>query len=99
MLILFNKTLEQCRQLGARGGRAHALNLRLRQSQAAVQPVAELAQLPTQTAHEASVRLDTQFPWLTAAFAGRGTQSASHDSCVRSKKQISKAAGSIVLRS
>ena len=28
MDILFRKTIEQCRQLGARGGRAHARNLR-----------------------------------------------------------------------
>ena len=42
MQILFNKTIEQCRQLGARGGRAYARNLRLRQSQAPVPPVAQL---------------------------------------------------------
>jgi len=32
MDILFNKTREQCRLIGARGGRAHARNLRLRQA-------------------------------------------------------------------
>jgi hypothetical protein len=42
MQILFNKTIEQCRQLGARGGRAYARNLRLRRSQASVPPVAPL---------------------------------------------------------
>ena len=36
MQIFFNKTIEECRQLGARGGRAYARNLRLRQSQAPV---------------------------------------------------------------
>jgi hypothetical protein len=73
MQILFNKTIEQCRQLGARGGRAHARNLRLRQSQASVQPVAEISGPPSETAHEASLLLDAQFPWLTAAFARRPT--------------------------
>jgi hypothetical protein len=69
MQILFNKTLEQCRQLGARGGRAHARNLRLRQSQPPLQPGAEIPGPPSETAHEASLRLDAQFPWLAAAFA------------------------------
>ena len=30
MQILFNKTIDQCRKIGARGGRAHARNLRMR---------------------------------------------------------------------
>jgi hypothetical protein len=62
MQILFNKTIEQCRQLGARGGRAHARNLRLRQIQAPVQPGAETPGPPSETAPEASLRLDAQFP-------------------------------------
>jgi hypothetical protein len=48
--ILFNKTIEQCRQLGACGGRAHARNLRLRQTQAPVQPGAETPGPPSETA-------------------------------------------------
>ena len=68
MQILFSKTMEQCRQLGARGGRAYARNLRLRQLQAQVQPVAQLPELPSETAHEASLRLDAQFPWLAGSF-------------------------------
>ena len=64
MQIFFNKTIEECRQLGARGGRAYARNLRLRQSQAPVPPV---AQLPPETVHQASLRLDAQFPWLACA--------------------------------
>jgi hypothetical protein len=71
--ILFNKTIEQCRQLGARGGRAHARNLRLRQTQAPVQPGAETPGPPSETAPEASLRLDAQFPWLAGAFARRPT--------------------------
>jgi hypothetical protein len=58
MQILFNKTIEQCRQLGARGGRAYGRNLRLRQSQAPVPPVAQLPAPPVETVHQASLRLD-----------------------------------------
>ena len=46
MQILFNKTLEQCRQLGARGGRAFARNQRLRKSQTTIPPVAPLPTPP-----------------------------------------------------
>ena len=62
--------------IGARGGRAHARNLRLRQFQAPVQPVAATPGPPSETAHEASLRLDAQFPWLAAAFARRPTRKA-----------------------
>src|ERR1035438_1533150 len=71
MQILFNKTIEQCRQLGARGGRAYARNLRLRQSQTPVPPVAQLPAPPLETVHQASLRLDAQFPWLAEASARR----------------------------
>jgi hypothetical protein len=67
MHILFNKTIEQCRQLGARGGRAYARNLRLRQSQAPVPPVVQPPAPPSETVHQASLRLDAQFPWLACA--------------------------------
>ena len=76
MDILFRKTIEQCRQLGARGGRAHAHNLRLGQSQAPVLPVAEIPGPPSETAHQASLRLDAQFPWLAVAFPPRPTRQA-----------------------
>ena len=79
MDILFRKTIEQCRQLGARGGRAHARNLRLRKFQAPVQPVAQTPGPPSETAHQASLRLDAQFPWLAAAFARRPTRRCSPD--------------------
>ena len=73
MDILFRKTIEQCRQLGARGGRAHARNRRLRQFPAPLPPVAETPGPPSETAHQASLRLDAQFPRLAAAFAPRPT--------------------------
>ena len=67
MQILFNKTIEQCRQLGARGGRAYGRNLRLRQSQAPVPPLVQLPAPPSETVHQACLRLDAQFPWLACA--------------------------------
>ena len=73
MQILFNKTIQQCRLLGARGGQAYARNLRLRKVQAppTPQPTAQLSRSRTKTTHEASLLLDRQFPWLAEAFAPR----------------------------
>ena len=71
MQILFNKTLEQCRQLGARGGRAFARNQRLRKSQTSVPPVTPLPTPPLETVHQASLLLDAQFPWLAGASTRR----------------------------
>jgi hypothetical protein len=71
MQILFNKTLEQCRQLGARGGRAFARNQRLRKSQTTVPPVTPLPTPPLETVHQASLLLDAQFPWLAGASTRR----------------------------
>jgi hypothetical protein len=67
MQILFNKTIEQCRQLGARGGRAYGRNLRLRKSQAPVPLLVQLPAPPSETVHQACSRLDAQFPWLACA--------------------------------
>ena len=71
MEILFRETIEQCRQIGARGGRAHGRNLRLRKLQMPPQPVAQTPAPPSETAHEASLLLDVQFPWLSGAFVHR----------------------------
>ena len=65
MQILFNKTIEQCRQLGARGGRAYGRNLRLRQSQAPVPPVAQLP-APPSTSLEENEDLHTMWAALLA---------------------------------
>jgi hypothetical protein len=77
MPMLFNKTLQQCRQLGARGGRAFARNQRLRKFQAPVPPVASLPTPPMETVQEASLLLDAQFPWLA------GTSSPGRRSSLR----------------
>lgn len=60
---LFNKSYEDMRAVGRRGGRARARNLRLRK--AAPAPVAPIiAEVRGETAAEAIQVLDQQFPWL-----------------------------------
>ena len=66
--ILFNKSPEQMRQLGACGGRAYGRNQRARRALLATLPeAAPPPALPRQTAAEAIHLLDTQFPWLREA--------------------------------
>ena len=93
MYLIFNQSPQQSRHNGARGGRAFARNLRLRKLRAAVS-----AQLlpqpapPRETAHEASVSLDRQFPWLAGAFAPknkRGVPSARTKTGLRGKQGTS----------
>jgi hypothetical protein len=66
--ILFNKTLEEARRLGARGGRAYARSQRARRAllAAVARPVLAPA-VPLETAAEAIAVLDAQFPWLRGA--------------------------------
>jgi hypothetical protein len=67
--ILFNKTPEQLRRIGARGGKAQARNRRARlqaPTQAQPHPRA-VPRLPAQTAAQAIAMLDAQFPWLCGA--------------------------------
>ena len=72
MYVMFNQTAQRNRRNGARGGRAFARNLRLRKLRAAQPPAPVLLQEPPpETAHEASLLLDRQFPWLAGAFAPR----------------------------
>jgi hypothetical protein len=66
--ILFNKSPEALRRLGARGGRAYGRNQRERRARmppppATVPPRAA----PCETAAAASAALDAQFPWLRGA--------------------------------
>ena len=68
--ILFNKSLEQCRQLGARGGKASACNRRFRlwaESQLPRQIAAAPHDPDRETAAAAMALLDAQFPWLRGA--------------------------------
>jgi hypothetical protein len=76
--ILFNKSIEQCREIGARGGRVHTRNLRLRKAQMQDQSAAALVPPPPlETVHEASLLLDAHFPWLAAAFSPRPSRKRS----------------------
>jgi hypothetical protein len=66
--ILFNKSPEQLRQLGACGGRAYARNQRARRALVATQAEAvPPPALPPQTTAADIHVLDTQFPWLRGA--------------------------------
>jgi len=66
--ILFNKSPEQLRRQGARGGKAYGRNQRLRRAQVPTPPtVGPLAAAPGETAAEAIADLDVQFPWLRGA--------------------------------
>jgi hypothetical protein len=66
--ILFNKSLLQCRSLGARGGRTYGRNLRARRALPATPPTAVSPHAaPSETTAEALAVLDTQFPWLRSA--------------------------------
>ena len=69
MHILFNKTVSECRLLGARGGRAHARNLRLKKLLVPPpQPNLPRSQHAPQSVHQDCLLLDQQFPWLADAF-------------------------------
>jgi hypothetical protein len=66
--ILFNKTLEQARRLGARGGRAYACNQRARRARMPPPlPTVPLRLAPRETTAQAIAVLDAQFPWLRGA--------------------------------
>jgi hypothetical protein len=63
--ILFNKSPEQLRRLGARGGKAHGRNQRARRALAPAPPLAlPPPAVPQETTATAICLLDTQFPWL-----------------------------------
>ena len=64
--VLFNKSAEQLRRLGAHGGRVHGRNQRARR---ALLPLsaAPLPQSPRETTAQAIALLQTQFPWLCEA--------------------------------
>ena len=66
--ILFNKSLDQVRRLGAWGGRTYGRNQRARSALAQALPqVARRQTPPRETAAEAIRSLDAQFPWLAGA--------------------------------
>lgn len=71
--ILFNKSPEQLRRLGARGGRAYARNQRARRAaQPTPPPAGPAPSVPQETAAQAIRMLEAQFPWLH--HAGKATR-------------------------
>jgi len=71
MYVLFSETTQQNRRNGARGGRAFARNQRLRKLLAPPPPPIREKEVEPETAHEASLLLDRQYPWLADAFRRR----------------------------
>ena len=66
--ILFNKSPEQLRLLGARGGRAYGRNLRARRARLVTLAEAVPARAASEPATaESIVVLDALFPWLRGA--------------------------------
>jgi hypothetical protein len=66
--VLFNKSPDQLRRLGARGGRAHARNRQARRARMPMSPEAvSLRAAPRETTAAAIALLDAQFPWLRRA--------------------------------
>ena len=64
----YHKTIDQCRAIGARGGRSSGMVRRsLRQAQG-IQATAIHPEPRLETAHEASMLLDAQFPHLRNAW-------------------------------
>jgi len=63
--IYFNKSLPQCRSIGARGGRAFGRNQRARRALLPTPPQAvPLRAPPAETTATAIALLDARFPWL-----------------------------------
>jgi len=70
--ILFNKSPEQLRRQGARGGRAYGRNQRIRRALLSHDDKTSMRSTPPcvasqETAAKAIHLLDTQFPWLRGA--------------------------------
>jgi hypothetical protein len=67
--ILFNRTPDTLRRIGARGGPAHARNGRLcqRTAQSTTGPIARPQEELVETTAQAIAALDPQFPWLCRA--------------------------------
>jgi hypothetical protein len=75
--ILFNKSPDQLRRLGARGGRAHARNRRARRRKVPASPQAVSLEATTtrETTAQAIALLEAQFPWLRDAVRRVATDS------------------------
>jgi len=65
--VLFNKTAEQLRRLGARGGKIFGRNRRARRAAMLPPPPAPPGAEARETTVAAIATLDAQFPWLLGA--------------------------------
>ena len=68
--ILFGKSIDDLRHIGALGGRAHARNCRARQKallRNAAAPIPAIIRPLQETTAEAVAALDAEFPWLRGA--------------------------------
>jgi hypothetical protein len=63
----FNRSSEQLRRFGARGGRAYGRNQRARSALPATQTEAISPRAPDKTTAASIAVLDTRFPWLRGA--------------------------------
>ena len=73
--ILFNKSVDQCRSIGRRGGLRSARNRRLRQA-GEVPAVREVNPPHEETMAEARARIDALCPWLRGVEMRTRRQSA-----------------------
>jgi hypothetical protein len=64
-----HKTIDQCRVIGARGGRRSGMTRRAHRLAQVAARVTDCPEPELETAHEASVLLDKQFPHLRNAWA------------------------------
>jgi hypothetical protein len=64
-----HNTIDQCRAIGARGGRRSGMIRRARRLAQLPQATASHSEPQLETAHEASTLLDAQFPHLRNAWA------------------------------
>jgi hypothetical protein len=65
---LFNKSIDELRRIGARGGRAHGRNCRSRRLAAMpAEPMPEPVMPVEETTAQAIATLDQNFPWLRGA--------------------------------
>ena len=62
-----HKSIDQCRAVGRVGGLRSACNRRLRRMAEPPAPAGSRHEPDRETAHEASMLLDQQFPWLRGA--------------------------------
>jgi hypothetical protein len=78
-LYTFDKSSEQLRRQGARGGRAFGRNQRARRALLAIRPeVVPLRVVSRTTAADGIAILDARFPWLRGAEKRLSLKPASH---------------------